>query len=364
MLATGSARPPTGAEVEVRDLEVSYGVGAPVVSGLNLRIGPGEFVTLLGASGSGKTTILRVVAGFLRAASGQILVDGSDISQTPIHKRDMGMVFQSYALFPHLSVEKNVAFPLEMRKVPTADRRELVKSALRAVHLEGFAARKPSALSGGQQQRVAFARAIVASPRVLLMDEPLGALDRRLRESLQLEMLRLSRERGLTVINVTHDQEEAMTMSDKVALLADGRVAQYGTPQELYQTPANSAVAEFLGESNIFRGSVVADGGQSWFVSAGSRFMIGRDLLPREQAALVVRPQDLRLTASATPGMTGFRAEVVETIYRGDSVKVLLKTDDDRPLVARCASSLAPRVGDWVNAEWSMSDAHLTDSVG
>ncbi|RZI89517.1 MAG: ATP-binding cassette domain-containing protein, partial [Microbacterium sp.] len=249
-----------------------------------IDIQPGQFVTLLGASGSGKTTLLRMIAGFLEPTAGRIDLDGVDITSVPVHKRNIGMVFQSYALFPHMSVAKNVAFPLEMHKVRKADRARLVDEALAAVKLSGFGDRMPSQLSGGQQQRVALARAIVMRPRLLLMDEPLGALDRRLREAMQIEILRLSRELGLTVINVTHDQEEAFTMSDRIALLSDGKLVQYDAPEALYQSPVSEAAAEFLGESNRFSGILNIDGDRAW-VDVGECRVSSRPPSTRARAA-------------------------------------------------------------------------------
>ncbi len=214
-----------GATLELRDVNKSYG-GVSAVESVSLDIPSGAFVTLLGASGSGKTTLLRIIAGFETATAGSILLDGEDISRVPVHRRNIGMVFQNYALFPHMNVEKNVEFPLARRGVARADRRRLIGEALEAVELTGFEKRRPTQLSGGQQQRVALARAIVSRPRLLLMDEPLGALDRRLREALQVKIRSLSHDLGLTVINVTHDQEEALSMSDRIALLAKGGLQQ------------------------------------------------------------------------------------------------------------------------------------------
>lgn len=356
----------SGASVTVTNLNMSYGATmSPAVDDVSLDIKAGEFVTLLGASGSGKTTILRIIAGFLQATGGSVHVDGEDITNTPVYRRQMGMVFQSYALFPHLSVERNVAFPLEMKKVPRADRNRLVGEALSAVHLSGFGKRKPTALSGGQQQRVALARAIVASPRVLLMDEPLGALDRRLRESLQLEILRLSRELGLTVINVTHDQEEAMSMSDRIALLADGRVAQFGTPHELYETPANTTVAEFLGESNIFTGHLASSPDGLVLDTEEGVFRVITDgpLSAGQRAAVVVRPTSIRLD-STEPDVNNagtLSGRISDVIYTGDSVKVIVGTNSGRQLIVRRPpTERGYVVGDKIQASWDITNGHLT----
>ena len=238
---------PGGASLEIVGLTKRFG-GGTAVDAVDLSADAGEFVTLLGASGSGKTTLLRMIAGFEEPTAGRILLDGVDITKTPVHRREIGMVFQSYALFPHLTVAKNLEFPLRMHRAPKAERRRRVEEVLALLRLEGFGGRLPSQLSGGQQQRVALGRAIVGRPRLLLMDEPLGALDRRLRETMQLEITRLSRELGLTVVNVTHDQEEAFTMSDRIALLNQGRLVQYSAPEALYLDPNSETVAELLGE--------------------------------------------------------------------------------------------------------------------
>ena len=224
---------------------------AVALDGISLVVEPGEFVSLLGPSGSGKTTTLNLIAGFAKPTAGDILMDGRPIAELPPHRRDIGVVFQHYALFPQLTASENVAFPLRRRRVPKPEIRERVTSALEMVELEGLEDRHPRELSGGQQQRVALARAIVFNPRVLLMDEPLGALDRKLRDSLQRQIKRLHQELGITFVYVTHDQDEAMSLSERVAVFNNGRIEQIGTPVELYEQPNSRFVAEFLGESNV-----------------------------------------------------------------------------------------------------------------
>src|SRR6201997_146532 len=247
MATTAAGR---GASVSLNDLEKSYNRAA-AVGGVSLDIHSGEFLTLLGPSGSGKTTTLMMIAGFETPTRGDIAIDGKSVVAPPPYRRNIGMVFQSYALFPHLTVADNIGFPLKQRGIDRADRLKLVGEALELVHLPGYGERYPRQLSGGQQQRVAVARAIVLRPRLLLMDEPLGALDKQLRESLQLEMRRLHTDLGITFIYVTHDQEEALTMSDRVAVMNDGKVAQIGRPEDLYDRPTSRFVAGFLGESNF-----------------------------------------------------------------------------------------------------------------
>lgn len=353
-----------GARVELTGIVKVYG-DTRAVDDVSLTVEPGQFLTLLGASGSGKTTLLRIIAGFVDADEGRIVVNGRDISQVPVHQRGIGMVFQNYALFPHLSVAANVAFPLEMRGVRRRDRAALVERALEAVHLGGYGRRSPKELSGGQQQRVALARAIVARPPLLLMDEPLGALDRRLREAMQIEIRRLSRELGLTVINVTHDQEEALTMSDRIALLAGGRLVQHGTPEELYGLPESEVAARFLGESNLFRGRVRREGTQSVLALPYGRVLVPGDTPGEREAVVVVRPSAIRIRPAgaepSTAAVSRMPGVVSADIYAGDSRKVLVESADGAELVVRCESGapLPCSVGDEVVLEWDPGSCHI-----
>jgi putative spermidine/putrescine transport system ATP-binding protein len=248
--------------IEFERVSKSYAGGAaPAVADLNLQVEAGEFLTLLGPSGSGKTTTLMLLAGFEAPSAGTIRLDGQPIESLPPHRRNMGVVFQSYSLFPHMTVEQNVAFPLSVRKTSASVARDRVAAALDKVRLREFARRKPQQLSGGQQQRVALARALVFEPRVVLMDEPLSALDKKLREEMQLEIRRLHRELGVTMVFVTHDQAEARTLSDRVALFNQGRIEQVATPKQLYDTPVNPFVAGFIGDNNMLRGAGAASAG-------------------------------------------------------------------------------------------------------
>ncbi|MBV8393703.1 MAG: ABC transporter ATP-binding protein, partial [Alphaproteobacteria bacterium] len=249
----------SSAELRVEEVGKRFGSVA-ALDGVSLTVRQGELLTILGPSGSGKTTLLKVVAGFETPDGGRVLVDGADMTRRPPAKRDIGMVFQHYALFPHLSVRRNVAFPLEMRNVARAEIDRRVSEALALVELAGYDERLPRQLSGGQQQRVALARAIVFNPRLLLLDEPFGALDRKLRETMQLEVRRLQRRLGLTTIFITHDQEEALVLSDRVAVMNHGRLEQVATTTEIYERPASDFVADFVGESNLFHG-VAGEGG-------------------------------------------------------------------------------------------------------
>lgn len=333
---------PLGASLVIENVTKTYG-DVRAVSGVSLSVEPGEFITLLGASGSGKTTLLRVISGFLAPDSGRLLLNGKDITSMPVHKRNMGMVFQSYALFPHYDVLRNVAFPLRMRKVRRAERERLALDALAAVDLAGYERRRPSELSGGQQQRVALARAIVARPGLILMDEPLGALDRRLRESLQLEILKLSRELGLTVINVTHDQEEAFTLSDRIAFLAHGDLIQYSSPEDMYLSPNSELTAQFMGESNSFRGRLCSnDDGITMPLKNGVVRVPGSvvcDLDMGDEHVVVVRPWDIRLDPNmgdAPPADRSYLDGVVEAvIFAGESRKIVIRAIDGRSLIVR-----------------------------
>ena len=289
------------------------------LDGVSLDVTRGELLTILGPSGSGKTTLLKVVAGFETPDGGRVRVDGRDITALPPAKRDIGMVFQHYALFPHLTVRRNVAFPLEMRDVARAEIEHRVSEALELVELAGYDARLPRQLSGGQQQRVALARAIVFNPRLLLLDEPFGALDRKLRETMQLEVRRLQRRLGLTTIFITHDQEEALVLSDRVAVMNKGAIQQIATTTEIYERPVSDFVADFVGESNILHG--VGNGSNAVAVDGGGTLEVGRAVAAGQKVGLLIRPERFSATA-ANP----FAGEVVEAVYLGSSFKLRLRT--------------------------------------
>src|ERR1700733_5963625 len=307
-----------GAAVVLSGLEKRYdSVGA--VRGVSLDIRSGEFLTLLGPSGSGKTTMLMMIAGFEVPTAGDIAIDGRSIVTLPPHKRNIGMVFQNYALFPHLTVADNIAFPLKQRGVDRATRARLVDESLELVRLPGYQARMPRQLSGGQQQRVALARAIVFRPRLLLMDEPLGALDKQLRESLQLEMRRLHADLGITFIYVTHDQEEALTMSDRIAVMNEGRIAQLGRPEELYDRPCSRFVASFLGESNFLSGIVHGFQEEDIVIAECGGTMV-RAVAPTRPARgdkvmLTMRPERMKFADGiSTPTWNRMQATVTEAV--------------------------------------------------
>ncbi|MEV7009844.1 ABC transporter ATP-binding protein [Streptosporangium sp. NPDC051022] len=291
----------TGAGVDLVEVSKIFKSGVKAVDSVSMAIEPGEFVTFLGPSGSGKTTTLNVIAGFSRPTSGQVRLGGVDVVGMPTHRRNLGMVFQSYALFPHMTVRANVAFGLERRGVGRREIARRADEALEMVRLAGYGDRRPEQLSGGQQQRVALARALVYRPPVLLMDEPLGALDRKLREQLQVEIARLHRELGTTFLFVTHDQEEALALSDRIALFDSGRVVQLGRPIDLYERPVSLFAAEFVGESNVFRGTLDPSGDLVAITGGAVRVPAVTPSAHRE-VAVVVRPERLTLSAADTGG--------------------------------------------------------------
>ncbi|HNW02320.1 MAG TPA: ABC transporter ATP-binding protein [Burkholderiaceae bacterium] len=332
------------------------GSTSTAVDDLNLHIEAGEFLTLLGPSGSGKTSTLMLLAGFETPSSGVIRLDGKSIESLPPHLRNMGVVFQSYSLFPHMTVAENVAFPLSVRKVPASDIASKVTAALAKVHLESFAQRKPNQLSGGQQQRVALARALVFEPRVVLMDEPLSALDKKLREEMQLEIRRLHRELGVTMVFVTHDQSEAMTLSDRVAVFNNGRIEQLASPQALYDSPANPFVASFLGDNNMVSATLDASetthagsgtisirtaGGQS--LHARSRHTLSAGSSP---VTLCVRPEFLQVAADrASLKTTNFlNGTLLDLIHQGDHWRLVasLKDGDGAVEAAQWFAKISP----------------------
>jgi spermidine/putrescine ABC transporter ATP-binding subunit len=334
-----------GATVEVSRLVKAF-TQARVVDDVSFRIDGGTFLTLLGPSGSGKTTTLRMIAGFEEPTSGEIAIGGLAITDQPAHKRNIGVVFQQYALFPHLTVFGNVAYPLEMRRRSRAEIRERVAAALGLVRLQGLEARYPRQLSGGQQQRVALARAVVFEPPVLLMDEPLGALDKRLRETMQVEIRHLQKQLGITTVSVTHDQVEALVMSDVIAILDQGVLQQIGPPLEVYRQPVNQFVADFIGESNLLSGRVSTPdaNGHTFTTVRGLDVRVGPGAPggSREGRHMIVRPESVRLGGAAEGAVNRYRAEVLEVLYVGDLVKYRVRMDSGDELVAK---TLAPSTG-------------------
>ena len=316
----------TGGEVRLVELVKRF-EGVSAVDGIDLRIPGGEFFSLLGPSGCGKTTTLRLIAGFEQPTSGRILLDGVDMASTPPHKRPVNTVFQSYALFPFLTVADNVAFGLEFREVSKDERRSRVGRALELVRLSGFEKRRPSQLSGGQQQRVALARALILNPSVLLLDEPLGALDAKLRKALQIELKALQETVGITFVYVTHDQEEALTMSDRMAVMSGGRIQQVGSPSEVYEQPATEFVADFLGVSNLMSGRVVGGVDGARRVQLGEfQLLAGQGSVDREaDVRLVIRPERVRLDPFGETGENRIPGMVERVVYVGSVLQVFVR---------------------------------------
>lgn len=313
--------------VRYENVQKTYDGDLLVVKNLNLDVPKGEFLTLLGPSGSGKTTTLMMLAGFESPTRGQILLDGRALNRVPPHKRNIGMVFQNYALFPHMSVEENLAFPLKIRKISEAEITRKVTSALDMVHLKQYANRRPLQLSGGQQQRVAVARALVFEPAIVLMDEPLGALDKKLREELQYEIKSLHDRLGITMLYVTHDQSEALTMSDRIAVFDDGEVQQCGSPKTLYEEPVNRFVAEFIGENNRLEGRVTEVDDDYCTVSLASgegevRALRVDSLSAGDACLLSLRPEHIQLSASSSdPASNSFEGQVQGLLFQGDHLR-------------------------------------------
>ena len=346
----------TGA-LALEGLRKSYGE-APVVDGVDLAVRPGEFVTLLGPSGCGKTTILRMVAGLVAPSAGRIRVDGADITAAPVHRRNMGLVFQNYALFPHMTVAGNVAFGLEMRGVARDAATARVREALDLVRLGEYRDRRPRQLSGGQQQRVALARALVVRPAVLLLDEPLSNLDAKLREDLRDEIRAIQERLGTTTVFVTHDQAEALTMSDRVVVLNAGRIEQVGTPVEIYDAPATPFVATFIGRVNRLAATVTASDATGTTIAAPG--LVGRStrVLPagaRVQAML--RPQRIALAAGESSGENRLTGTVRRIVFAGDVVHIELATAAGPLLVEQARRAWSP--GETVTAHWEPADLML-----
>ena len=353
--------------VKFDKVDKSYDGKVLVVKDLNLDIAEGEFITMLGPSGSGKTTCLMMLAGFETPTNGEIFLDKNPISNIPPHKRGIGMVFQNYALFPHMTVYENLAFPLKVRKINKDDIDKKVDKALSMVSLSGFENRMPGQLSGGQQQRVAVARALVFDPQVVLMDEPLGALDKNLRESMQYEIKHIHESIGVTVVYVTHDQSEALTMSNRIAVFNDGKVQQLSSPDKLYEEPVNSFVAEFIGENNTFQGEVADISGKKCKIKLNS----GDEILANpirvkskgEKSIVSLRPE--RAIIDPDDKMDNkFTGKIEEVIYHGDHTRVRLNLLDNHEFILKVPNSSARmdiKLGNQIKIGWNSFDARALD---
>lgn len=363
---------PDPAEYVVFDrVQKSYDGLSLVVKDLNLAVSKGEFLTMLGPSGSGKTTCLMMLAGFETATHGEIRLSGRDINLVPPHKRGIGMVFQSYALFPHMTVAENLSFPLEVRGIAKPQREAQIKHALDMVKMGAFADRRPAQLSGGQQQRIALARALVFDPALVLMDEPLGALDKHLREHMQLEIKSLHERIGITVVYVTHDQSEALTMSDRIAVFHDGRIQQLATPADLYERPQNSFVAQFIGANNSLRGLVEEIKGDRALVRLSSGEVISATAVgvnaKGQETSVSIRPERVEFKPELMPaGAHTIDASVIDTVYMGDILHCRLKAAGNDNFIMKMRNTLGQTKlspGERIRIGWHPEDARALDPI-
>ncbi|HWK52129.1 MAG TPA: ABC transporter ATP-binding protein [Steroidobacter sp.] len=358
MTQQAASAPATGDGVSlvVRNLEMRYGA-VNAVADVSFDVPAGSFLTLLGASGSGKTTVLRMIAGFEPSGHGRIEIGGLDVSTLPAHRRDIGMVFQRYALFPHMSVAENIAFPLRQRGVSRDERQFRVTEMLEHVSMSELGDRRPSQLSGGQQQRVALARALVFKPRVLLLDEPLAALDKQLRDQMQNEIRALQRRLHITTVYVTHDQSEAFALSDRVAVMNAGRIEQLATPRELYEMPNTERVARFVGDSNLLRGRPVH--GNSLRLTDGSLIRCPRPLPGKTQATVMIRPEklDLHTSDARTTGYNAMHGVVLDVVFLGEIFEYRVQAGDEEFLVRKQNLGCEPLLaGTPVTLTWAVRD--------
>jgi putative spermidine/putrescine transport system ATP-binding protein len=365
-----AASPSNDVLVRFRNVQKSYDGESLIVKDLNLDIRKGEFLTLLGPSGSGKTTSLMMLAGFETPTAGEIELAGRSLNNVPPHKRDIGMVFQNYALFPHMTVAENLAFPLTVRKISKSDITARVKRAMAMVQLDKFGSRYPGQMSGGQQQRVALARALVFEPQLVLMDEPLGALDKQLREQMQMEIKHLHQRLGVTVVYVTHDQSEALTMSDRVAVFHQGEIQQIDSPQGLYEHPKNTFVANFIGENNRLSGILHAREGDRCDVALPNgehvRALAIHDAAPGQPVSLSIRPERILLNGHSSECENRFSGRVQEFIYLGDHVRIRMEVCGVsgffvKQPISELSSALA--VGDVIPIGWQIEHVRALDPV-
>jgi putative spermidine/putrescine transport system ATP-binding protein len=348
-------------------VQKSYDGETLVVKDLNLFIGKGEFMTMLGPSGSGKTTCLMMLAGFETATHGDILLNKKPINNIPPHKRGIGMVFQNYALFPHMTVAENLSFPLEVRNMGKSEREQKVKNALDMVQMGDFGGRRPAQLSGGQQQRVALARALVFEPELVLMDEPLGALDKQLREHMQYEIKHIHERLGVTVVYVTHDQSEALTMSDRIAVFDDGIIQQLATPDDLYERPENAFVAQFIGENNTLMATITEIEGGIATVDYGHG-VTGHALAVNcgavgSKTTLSIRPE--RVEIGEKSGSNALDADVLELIYLGDHIRCRLRVLGNEDFIVKVPNAYGHKhlkVGETTKVSWNKDDCRALDA--
>ncbi len=356
-MTTAAKNGVTAPKLIIEGLSKQYGA-VTALEPIYLTVPTGEFLTLLGPSGSGKTTLLQMICGLAEPSSGRILIDGRDQTQTPVHQRDIGLVFQHYALFPHLTVAENIEFPLRMRALSATEIKQRVKNVLTMVQLDHLAARFPRELSGGQQQRVALARSFVYQPSIILMDEPLGALDKKLREHMQIEIKQLHRETGATIIYVTHDQEEALALSDRICLMNLARIEQLGSPHEIYARPATAFAADFIGISNIFRGQVDTSNGEARISTPHGKFRLPTGAsLSGTEAAIVIRPEQISLGGDKENTVVG---RVIDAVYAGSETRLIVDLDEGETVIVRLPPGHpAPAYGERAALGWNPDAAVL-----
>ncbi len=338
------------------------------VDNVNLTVNQGEFITILGPSGSGKTSLLKLIAGFEQLSNGSIILNDIDISKKKPYERQIGMLFQNYALFPHMTVFDNIAYPLRLRKMPKEEMKQKVANILKLVHLEQYGSRYPEQLSGGQQQRVALARAIVFNPPLLLLDEPLGALDKQLRKQMQLEIKHIQKQVGITTVSVTHDQEEALTMSDKICIMNNGRIEQIDTPENIYKHPKNRFVAEFIGEINLIKGDVMNVTEENVTVKLHESLVADierkKDFVKemKNQSILIaLRPENIQIAKEESQFRNTIRAQIIETIYVGEAVNIKVVTENGEEITAKIPAHISdlPSSGKDILLGWNPKDACL-----
>lgn len=356
--------------VAFQNVQKSYDGEILVVKDLNLDVEKGEFLTMLGPSGSGKTTCLMMLAGFEPATHGEIFLNGQPINNQPPNKRGIGMVFQNYALFPHMSVSENLAFPLQVRNMKRSEITERVDKALAMVELGGFGGRRPAQLSGGQQQRVALARALVFDPELVLMDEPLGALDKQLREQMQYEIKHIHESLGVTVVYVTHDQSEALTMSDRIAVFNDGVIQQLSSPDDLYERPQNSFVAQFIGENNKLSGTVTDVNGDSCSIKLGTGETVTAAAINvagvGQPASLSLRPERIEIAPENGSLPNILQGKVKELIYHGDHIRTVMQVADTSEFIVKVPNNIGHKAlseGETVTVGWQVEDCRALDHI-
>lgn len=340
--------------VKLENFTKKYGE-KEIIKNINLEVYEGEFITLLGSSGCGKTTILRSISGMDRPTSGRVYLDGIDVTDVDPTRRQVNTIFQNYALFPLMTIEKNIEFGLKMKKVPKQERKKRVKEMIELVHLEGYEKRKPKELSGGEQQRVSIVRGLINNPKVLLLDEPLSALDLKLRKKMQIELKQLQKKLGITFIYVTHDQDEALSMSDRIAVIKDGKIEQIGTPVEVYEKPKSVYVADFLGEANIFKGIVKDD----VCVCEEANIKIISKFKNDTKVDLIVRPENVKLSKEKNSDLVG---TIYEQIYDGAFTKILIKVNKKIIKAIISGNDKLYKRNDEVYLTWDIEDAIILES--